>query len=355
MKTVYITSRGGTHPIHKSYADRINADFQYIDHKLRWHDVPASKLKKYISWLVCAFTFPERSKYNLFLVSGQHVMPVLMRLFGLLRRDQKLVCFHANEGLYFTYSHKYPKINRILIRKILPLYDAHICIGEMQKTLLSEVTSNRARNVFKITNGIPLKKINELSHVQPDLSSYNILFVGNLYAGWRLHYKGVDLMMETIIALFESGFSQVRFYMVGKVDEPFRQYFSDHIPEQYRHLFYMEGAQMNLSPYYEKCGLYLHCARGDAFPTTVIESMVAGMPTIVSDWTGTKEIVEKVDNQMVVPLQKERIMEGISRYYQLSLVKKQELSDKSRQVASTYAAEEANERFAATIEKIAEV
>ena len=354
MKAVYITSRGGTHPIHKAYAESIGADFQYIDHKMRWHDVPSSRIKRYISWIVCALTFPKRSEYDLFLVSGQHVMPVLMRIFFLLRKNQKLVCFHANEGLFFTYSGKYPKINRFLIKRILPLYDAHICIGDMQVALLKKVTNDRAKNIFKITNGIPKEKIESFKTVTPDLTSHNILFVGNLYTGWRLHYKGVDLMIETVISLYESGLESVKFYMVGKIDESFKQYFDNNVPAQYRHLFLLEGSQKNLSSYYEKCSLYLHCGRGDAFPTTVIESMAAGLPTIVSEWTGTREIVAQVNDQMIVPLDKEKIAEAIREYNHLNINEKEALSSKSKQVGSSYAQEEANTRFITTVEKIME-
>ena len=103
MKSVFITSRGGTHPIHRKYADSINADFQFVDFCLRWHDVKVPKWKKYASWVLCALIFPEKKNYDLFLVSGQHVMPVLMRILKRISRKQKLVCFHANEALYFIH------------------------------------------------------------------------------------------------------------------------------------------------------------------------------------------------------------------------------------------------------------
>ena len=353
-KVVYITSRGGTHPIHKAYADSINADFQFIDFRLRWHDVKTSRLKKYLSWVICALSFPNRKKYDIFLVSGQHVMPVLMRLFFRLRKDQKLVCFHANEGLYFTYSEKYPFINRLLIRKILPLYDAHICIGKMQADLLRIVSDDKAKNVYQIFNGVAESKSQVWSALKPNLESKKILFVGNLYAGWRMHYKGIDLMIESVIWLLKNGYEDIEFYLVGEYDENFLSYFNATVPEKLKKNFFLEGKQ-DITKYFSLCGLYLHCARGDAFPTTVIEATAAGLPAIVSEWTGTKEIIEKISPALIVSTDSDKLSEAISDYFSQNKIYREEISKKCKEVAKEYIDKNAIELFQSTIESIYQI
>jgi len=79
----------------------------------------------------------------------------------------------------------------------------------------------------------------------------------------------------------------------------------------------------------QKAGLYLHLGRGDAFPNVVLEVMAAGLPAIVSEWTGAAEVVEQVWPEGVVPLSAEKATEAVVRYFSLTETEKRLLSEKS--------------------------
>ena len=53
---------------------------------------------------------------------------------------------------------------------------------------------------------------------------------------------------------------------------------------------YFEGYQ-NINPYLKKCSLSLHLGRGEAFGINILETMLVGIPTIVSKYTGAKYAV----------------------------------------------------------------
>ena len=65
---------------------------------------------------------------------------------------------------------------------------------------------------------------------------------------------------------------------------------------------HFKGRIENLHLHLKEYALCLHCARGDAFPTSTIETLSAGIPTIVSEWTGTREIIQEIDPRLIARL-----------------------------------------------------
>ena len=72
--------------------------------------------------------------------------------------------------------------------------------------------------------------------------------------------------------------------------------------------------------------LYVHLGRGDAFPVSSMEAMLAGLPTIVSNETGTKEIVKEVSKNLIVPLNVNEVAKRIEWYFRLKKDEKNKLS-----------------------------
>ena len=105
------------------------------------------------------------------------------------------------------------------------------------------------------------------------------------------------------------------------------------------------GKVNDLTPYLNRASLYVHPSRGDAFPVSTLEAMSAGIPAIVSEWTGTAEVVKQVDPTFVVPTDPEMIVAAIERYFVISASAKLALSDRFRVVATEYGEERAVTEF----------
>lgn len=69
---------------------------------------------------------------------------------------------------------------------------------------------------------------------------------------------------------------------------------------------------------YREADVYVQPSVGDAFPVASLEAMLAGLPTIVTTDTGTKEIVESVDSHLVRSPTQEGIKAGINYVANLS-------------------------------------
>ena len=92
----------------------------------------------------------------------------------------------------------------------------------------------------------------------------------------------------------------------------------------------------DLGPYFESHSLFLLPARGDAFPTVVLESMAGGMVPMVSDATGNKEVVSEIAAPLVVPLDGAEIGRRILWYVSLPAEERAVLSSRARAAAAGF-------------------
>jgi glycosyltransferase involved in cell wall biosynthesis len=84
----------------------------------------------------------------------------------------------------------------------------------------------------------------------------------------------------------------------------------------------------------------------------VLEAMCAGVPSIVSEWTGTREAVEHVDPGLVVPCDAESAAEKVHWYFSLSPEARRALSARCREVAAQYSEERAVESFVSSYRQV---
>ena len=158
-----------------------------------------------------------------------------------------------------------------------------------------------------------------LRRMKPDLKSKEIAIIAtNDYL-----YKGVDLLIEAVTLARKKDPGISLNVVVGNMDEG---KISGLLSENMR---MTHDAVSALS----KAGLYVHPARGDVFPVAPLEAMLAGVPTMVSSETGTKEVVWKVRPDFVLPLEPEKIAAKINEYFTLSSAEKNGLSEKFRKAA----------------------
>lgn len=315
--------------------DSIQADYVYIDHKLRWHDIKSSFVKKIFSWIICAITFPNRHKYQIFISSGQHYMPIIMKKLGLLRKDQKVVCYQGNETLYFLKTGRYSKWSAMALKWQLRQYDYHLCLSKFQYDLLVDVLGTKDVKTVIHFNGVEEFRLKTLKNIKPDLKTNNILFIGNLYVGWRLWYKGVDLLVETLNEIFKHN-PAITCTMVGEIHTEAIIYIRDRCGPGVFDAIKFEGKQKELNTYFAQASIYLHMARGEAFGSVVIEAMAAGLIPIVSEMTGAKEVVEQINPNLIVPLEPAVAAQKVLEVMSWPLEKKEECSYQCRKVILTY-------------------
>ena len=344
-RVVFIHGRPGPHPFHASLARSLGAESLPVDFLLRWHDRPSSRLRRYMSWIICSLFFPRRSQYNVFLTEGPHFLPLIMRRLGLLDRRQRVVALMANETLYFLKTARYSRPTRLALLEALRACDALICIGRMQATLAGEtlLSSRRAPLVLTVRSGVARDRQEALVRVEPSLDGRALLFVGNGPSGWRGWYKGLDLLLHAT-ALAASRVTGVSLSVVGEWDRAYVDELLSALPVRPARVDLL-GRRADLRPVLAESSLYVHLGRGEAFGISVLEAMCAGVPALVSEWTGAREVVEQVDSRLVVPLDAAIAAERICWYLNLPTAEKAALSARAREVATGYPEDRAIREF----------
>jgi glycosyltransferase involved in cell wall biosynthesis len=336
VKVAYVHGRPNSHLIQQKCAHSINADFIPVDFKIRWHDKPeANKFRKYVSWIVCAFTFPNKKKYDYFLAGGLHTTLPLMRFFGLLRKNQKIIVHLGDHSLYFLYSNKYPSHVKKLLLWSLKRYDAIICEGQMGVFIAKELLKKKLPPIYCVPAGIPIEHFAKIKNVFPNINSKKILFMGSGPNENRLYYKGLDLIIAAFNLAFKDD-SSLELVIVGDWEDNIKIRLLNECSSDAKNSISFVAETKDLGSCIKDAGLYLHCGRGEAYGVTVLIAMLGGLIPIVSEWTGSKEVVEKLDSNLIVQLDKNRIAEKIHYFFSLPTEKKIILSQEAKKIAMEY-------------------
>jgi glycosyltransferase involved in cell wall biosynthesis len=350
LKVSYVHGRSGPHPFQGKLAQSVGGEYQVVDFRIRWHDLPSSRFRRYLSWIVCALTFPNKKKYDIFLAAGPHFTLVLMRLLKQLRKNQKIIVHMGDETLYSLYANRYSKSTHSILISALKKYDALICEGKMSADIARKLLGKDAL-IYTVFAGIPNEHYRLNAAIKPNTGSKNILFMGNGPSGFRLWYKGLDIMLDAFAIAFASD-PELKFTIIGSWEDDIIDQLLSRYDEKIRSAINFVGATNQLNEYIGKNSLYLHCARGEAFGITILIAMLAGLTPIVSEWTGAKEAVTRVDPELVVSLDKDIIAQRILWYFRLSNAEKEKLSEMSRSIAQDYTEEKAISRYQDTFKQI---
>jgi glycosyltransferase involved in cell wall biosynthesis len=348
LKVAYIHGRVGPHIMHGRLAKSVNGEFFKVDEHKRWHDIEIGKLFKIYAWIYNAFSFKNPAKYDVFLVSGPHFSPIIMKYFRLKKR-QKVLVHLGDETMYFLYSNWYSKFMKSTLIFILNRYDGLICEGQMAADLAK--LNGVVTPTYTTYLGAPKERYSELLRIQPNMNSKNIVFLSSGPGGWRTWYKGLDLMIAAFNIAFQKD-QELSFTIIGDWDISLQNELLSKCSVDARSAIHFVGYVNDLERYFSEGSLYLHCARGDAFPTVVIEAIAAGLIPLVSEWTGNKEIVQMTSEELIVPLDKEIIAEKIIWYMKLPVVDKEELSKKLRKTITKFTEENALIHYQDTFDKI---
>lgn len=330
LKVAFIHGRPAPHPIHTAFANSLKASFIFVDHKMRWHDISSSPIRRYMSFFLSAIFFPDRKRYHFFLSEGFHFMPMLLRFLGLLRNDQKVIYLMGDEGLFYLYTKFYSRITCLFTKFFLKNCDALICVGNFQTSLAKAILKDKCPPIYQVFNGINDNRLKKLTQLSPDLQGHKIILIANGPSGWRIHYKGLDLIVESV-KLAKQELPDLELIVVGDWSQDVIRTFT-----QKDTSIKFVGKAMNIEYYLQKSALCLHTARGEAWGISITEAMAAGVPPIISEWTGCKEVVEKVDERLIIKLDQEIIRDKIMWYFNLSLEEKKKLSQKCREAAKPY-------------------
>ena len=318
MKTLFLYY--DPHYAHAEMAKALHADF-YPAPKLRSES--SNMLLGGLSILKAVFTLPKN--YDVYFCEGTYIIPVLAKKLGLLSKKAKIINILASPLLYYIKIGRIKGIRGKFALWLLKEVDLFVSIGKMEDEILKEILPN-AKSI--VTYPRPKKEVVTAllkDKKLPDLNSNKILTIGSISA----YYKGIDIVYEAF-KILKKDFPDAELFIVGKI--PDLSNYVDCNDEGVHCLGYVE----DLGTVIKNSALYVHMGRGDTFPLSTLEAMLGGLPAIVSEWTGTKEIVNKVDNRLIIELSPKELANKIIWYFSLNNAKKTKLSIRSKEEAKNF-------------------
>jgi glycosyltransferase involved in cell wall biosynthesis len=342
FKTLYLHGRPGAHPLHKAFALAVDSDFMFVDRIMRWQDKTVSIYYKIISSFLNAMFFPI-TRYQFILVDNLHFAPIFAKKLRVFSK-KKYIVHLGSHTLYFMYTGRFSKFVNKLHLWALKNYDFIICEGEMAKEIVLKLNPELASKIHVNFLGPKQERHSDLNNVKYNPNSKQLLILAGGPGEFRMHYKGLDIMIKAFARLYDKD-NDLKLAICGDWDDQIRLFCLKDLNEICKNSITFYGIRNDINTFFGESVLLIHCSRGDAFPTSTVEAMTAGLPVLLSDWTGTKEIVQQVSNKLIVSLDEFQIAENIYAFLNLSEKDKLEISDKFRKVSLNYTEEKAVEKY----------
>jgi glycosyltransferase involved in cell wall biosynthesis len=295
LRIAYLCMEGGPHPAHRPWVKALLnlADTQVINLSRRF---PLRFLSRSI----------YRRRYDLIIADGFSSLPVgwFMNKVGLCRK----LSFITTSPTYLRFF----KLSSVF------LTDVDFVIA------VSSITRLATRRFFNFNRQIiichPIPDLSEFLKVRPSLGSRKISFVGS-----SIPWKGADLLPR-IMAKVRMELNEAELYVIGS-GEP-------------KNVVGVKVfgflARQELPKLLSKCSVYVHPARFDCFPVAVVEAMAAGLIPVVTEMTGSKDLVKLVDPDLVVPVDVDAISAKIVEVMSMDIGEKEILSRRAKQVAKEW-------------------
>ncbi len=263
--------------------------------------------------------------YDIYFSEAKFFKILIYKFFSKINRKSKIITLFSDPRLFYLNERemwdrksktvkKYPLFKYLISKFFIRFLDGAICVGDFEGKLFRSLNKKiPMRTVYPFV----LNKVyNSLIDLKPKLRSQNIVFIGN---GPDYHYKGLDLLVESF-KLIKNEFPLAKLTIVGEWEPKPEWIFED---------INFVGKQKDLKKYLQSADLYLHLGRGEAFGVSILEAMLAGVPSIVSEKTGAKCIVSKAGD-WIVPLDSKIVASKVLKYFRMKTNEKLDLSRKMR-------------------------
>lgn len=330
-QNVAFISVGKCHPVTAMFAESINAT-PYVITKGTLHS-----LAGIIKAFVLALKIPQYNIY--FLESAMSIfVPVFKRMF---LREKNIIVFRGNDGLFGektgTYLDSKNPIKRAILKYLIKRIDAVSTESEMAKVGIKEVI-----NVPVAVNESFVEEKEKLVKIKQNLTTKKFLFIG-AYRPPGDH-KGCEILLEVFRLLEKEGCTLT---MIGSGTEALKEKAPENV--------FIKGYVQDLLKEMQEHSYYIHLARYETGPITILEGAMAGLITIASDRCGHSAVLENVDSKLVIPLSNTQEMaEHIKKIISINQKKKEQISQKLKEVNQSYGTEEMIHKFKRSFEKLVE-
>lgn len=308
------------HQAHRVFAKAINADCLEV-----YFGEFNGKFGRFFLALKYGWRYPDYEYY--ILEGGIPLFPMMIKKLTKNHRSKVIGLLADETVVNFTERLPYYSPIEVFIHKVSSRYlDGAIAVSPMIK----EYAQRYLKIPIKVVRPcIEERTFEKLGKIKPNLEEKAIANVG---------YAKPSIGMDILVKAFEI-LGEGKLYVVGKGH-----------PKDYENVkgVIVLGWVNDLSEVFKNISLFVHPARCGANPVATLEAMRAGVPTIVSTKTGTKDIVLEVEQEfkeefgyydgskMVIPPNPIEVAKSIKWYFNLPIEAKEFLSECFREKSKRF-------------------
>lgn len=326
---VYAANDGGdslAHPVHEAWGERADADFI----ELQKTSLPGPLTDSVLGNLPLTRLPDFSPPYDVYIFESPGSLFALPRICA---RDPNAatVFLHTTWRLSGRHAHNWadwPPILRLAgaadrtldmyaLRWLLSTYiDGVLTVSELFKDRLQTTIDVPVEIVHPY---ISAELAADLQETTPTLTTNRAVTVGAARG-----HKGTDLLVDAWPTVRDA-IPDAELHIIGRGH-----------PDSYETTagVTVRGFVESLPQTFSTASLAVHPARIDAFPVSTLETMRAGLPTIVTTTTGTKSRVERVSPELVTDPDPASLAETIRRYFERSTADRRTLSQSARTAVS---------------------
>lgn len=327
------------HPAHRVFADAVGADYRHFETGEQIGGEKAN-LGSMFARLQTAFDLDE---YDL--VVGEGTIPTYTLLFyKALNNPQAAVV---------------PLIADETFLKIRAQKSHHLWKGVLSHVFDATLTGAIAVGSLAQSWAAPYLSIPfEVVHPCIDASKYELLH--GVKEGYDVSDRPTILHAGTVSdreAVVKKNVPTLARTVAGQDGWQLRLVGAGHDERKYATLpdVHATGYVEDLSTFAEEfatADVYVQPSNGDAFPVASLEAMLAGLPTIVSTRTGTREIVEPIDSNLVCEPSEQGVRAAIQYVLSLEPTEREEIGGRLRSSVEELTEQRQAERFKHSVESL---
>ncbi|MBI5227929.1 glycosyltransferase family 4 protein [Candidatus Micrarchaeota archaeon] len=345
----------GGHPIHVAFGDCIGATNYRISENLSKNQFLPLKIFRLFN---NSFNIP--SDFDRIICESCYYYPAIKRRMGLLGKT-RIINMNSGPLIYHLLSGRIKGSEKKVLTELLKECDGHLVYGEYGKELVERLLqpSLSSATKAKIADkpiGIIYPFIKDSARVKfakikPNLDSKSIIII----ATSDPFNKGLDLLFKALKLVRESE-SDVHLNLVTRMGKEE----IEKVPDYDGNLVSIMQNVPDIADALSSSSLYIQPSRGDMFPVGCLEAISCGLPTVVSNENGAKEIVQKIDQKMVVNLDPNSptdslsasLAESILYYFEKTPSQRKQLSDAFRLASAPFNEKEMLVKFKKELEKL---
>ena len=314
------------HPVHKNWMSSVSDQIAYLKYADLPNPINQTNLNG-ISQLIIDNALPKSDIYIFEKPKHLYYLPILKNQ----NPECEIIYIHASCRLLGstryprdTWGWKWPigvaerELDGQLLKQLIKKYvDGVISVSDSLRNQIEKISNipveivhpyvgNYAKELLNLTYSSKSKRVTTLAENRPRKGTKLLIDAWKQlppkYDNYELHIAGREQANRS-------------------VDDPniIVHGFVDSIPE-----------------FLTNSALHIHPAYCDPFPVSTLESMMAGIPTAVSEYSGTNTIVENIDKNLILQPEVESVTQTIQHFLSLDLESRNQISEKGRQKSSEY-------------------